>query len=302
VNFDYQWTGKDIVEAFEFKEKLGQGGYGAVFKAQHKETGFTMAVKVLAISGPGRADLQKEIDVLKKCRCPNVLSYYGTILRDNEIWILMDHCGVGSVKDLMKACVETLDEEQISMVTTQVLKGLAYLHAKGIVHMDVKAANILLTEEGAVKLADFGVSQQLQNASEQSDMLIGSPLWMAPEIILRNPYNFKADTWSLGITLIEMAEGRPPNRGVKNIEGLAAIPRMPPPTLSNPRAWSSIFHDFLSKCLTKDPSDRPSAMDLLSHPFIGNANGPVALNDLIKQSISVRSARLAQEKKEGSKT
>jgi len=295
VDFDYQWTGTDVSESFEYKEKLGQGGYGAVFKAIHKETGFVLAIKALSMNGPGRAGLQKEIDILKKCRCPNVLSYYGTIMVKNELWILMDLCSVGSVKDLMKTCVETLDEAQISMVAREVLKGLAYLHIKGIAHMDVKAANILLDADGGVKLADFGVSQQLQAASMQSDVLIGSPLWMAPEIILKNPYDCKADTWSLGITLIELAEGRAPSRGLRNLDGITAIPSLPPPSLSNPRSWSPVFVDFVSKCLTKDPNERPSAADLLTHHFVEQAQGPEVMADLIKDCMKIKEQRRQKE-------
>lgn len=297
VNFDYQWSG-DAAEAFEYKEKIGQGGYGAVFKAIHKETGFTLAIKALTnVSGErGRADLQKEIDILKKCRCGNVLSYYGSIAVKNEIWILMDLCSVGSIKDLMKTCVETLDEVQIAMVAREVLRGLAYLHEIGIVHMDVKAANILLTEDGGVKLADFGVSQQLQAATSQSDVLIGSPLWMAPEIIMKNPYDHRADMWSLGITLIELAEGRAPPRGLKKIEDLIATVNLPPPSLSNPRSWSPMFIDFINKCLKKDPAERPGAISLLSHPFVEKAQGPEVMMGLIKDCVRIKQAKAEKER------
>jgi len=223
-----------------------------------------------------------------------VLSYYGSITVKNELWIMMDVC-VGSLKDMMKICVETLDEAQISLVSQGVLKGLSYLHQNQIVHMDIKAANILLTEDGLVKLADFGVSQQLRASTTQSDLLIGSPLYIAPEIILKSPYDIKADTWSFGITLIELAEGRVPNRGMKNIEDINSVPHLPPPTLANARLWTSTFLEFIAKCLNKAPAERPSATDLLSHPFIENAKGPEVMLGLIKDSMRIKEVRRQKE-------
>eukprot|EP01133_Synstelium_polycarpum_P004281 gene4281-4998_t len=291
VDFELKWTGANLEDAFEFKEKLGQGGYGAVFKALHRESGTVLAIKVLSITPARIVDIEKEIDLLKKCRCPNVLSYYGSIGKLAELWILMDYCAVGSVKDMMKTCCDTLDEEQIAAVAADVLSGLGYLHSKGIVHLDVKAANILLTEDGQVKMADFGVSQQLQTPYGQSSVLIGSPLYMAPELILKAPFNYKADIWSLGITLIELAEGRPPGRGLKSMNQLVEIPNMPPPKLSNPKDWSPMFNEFIAKCLVKEPEQRSSVGELLSHPFIQNAKTTEVLNNLMKQCMQIREAQ-----------
>jgi len=283
-----------VEEAFEFKEKLGQGGYGAVFKVVHKESQFPLAVKVLSVTPTRIKDIEKEIDLLKKCRCPNVLSYYGSISSKlTELWILMDYCAVGSIKDMMKTCCDTLDEDQIAVVTLGVLNGLGYLHSKGIVHLDVKAANILLTEDKQIKIADFGVSQQLQTPYGHSNILIGSPLYMAPELILKAPYNFKADIWSLGITLIELAEGRPPNRGLKSMNQLIEIPNMPPPKLSNPKDWSPCFNDFLSKCLIKDPEQRPLVIDLLNHDFIKNAKTTEVLSDIMRTCSNIKESQSA---------
>ncbi|KYR01844.1 putative protein serine/threonine kinase [Tieghemostelium lacteum] len=294
VDYEYKWTGANVEESFEFKEKLGQGGYGAVFRVSHKETGFNLAVKVLSVTPTRLKDIEKEMDLLKKCRCPNVLSYYGSISKLTELWILMDYCAVGSIKDMMKTCCDTLDEDQISAVTLNVLGGLGYLHSKGIVHLDVKAANILLTEDKQIKMADFGVSQQLQTPYGHSNVLIGSPLYMAPELILKAPFSAKADVWSLGITLIELAEGRPPGRGLKNMNQLLEIPNMAPPKLSNPKDWSPSFNDFLSKCLTKDPEQRPSVSELLSHPFMQSAKTTECLNAMMKQCLSIKEAQIKE--------
>ncbi|GAM22098.1 hypothetical protein SAMD00019534_052730 [Acytostelium subglobosum LB1] len=291
VDFEYKWSGSNLEDSFEFKEKLGQGGYGAVFRALHRESGTTLAVKVLSITPSRIADIEKEIDLLKKCRCQSVLSYYGSIAKLAELWILMDYCAVGSVKDMMKTCCDTLDEEQIGSVAAEVLVGLGYLHSKGIVHLDVKAANILLNEDGQVKIADFGVSQQLQTPYGQSNILIGSPLYMAPELILKAPFNSKADVWSFGITLIELAEGRPPSRGLKSMAQLTEVPNMPPPKLSNPKDWSPSFNDFIAKCLVKDPEQRPNVGDLLSHPFIQSAKSTECLSNMMRQCVQIKEAQ-----------
>jgi len=210
------------------------------------------------------------------------------------MWVLMDCCDVGSVKDLIQRTLETLEEEQIGYLTIETLKGLAYLHHIKVLHLDVKCANILLTKEGAVKLADFGVSQQLQSIEvkvEATDF-VGSPLYMAPEVILKTGYNFKADTWSLGITLIEMAEGKPPNTDITNMTALLELPKRPPPKLKNQKMWTPSFNDFLSKCFTKDPAQRPSALDMLVHPFVTDAKGPETMKSIIKACLSLKRGQI----------
>jgi len=253
-------------------------------------------VKILPIKEKDQAALRKEIDVLKKCRCPNILSYYGTIKsnKQDELWVLMDCCDAGSVKDLMKVTLETLDEDQIGYVTMETLKGLAYLHHIKVLHLDVKSANILVTKEGGIKLADFGVSEQLQSIDVpvQATDFVGSPLFMAPEVILKQGYNHKADTWSLGITIIEMAEGRPPNTDITNMTALLQIPNRPPPKLKNQKQWSPSMNDFLSKCMVKDPTQRPAAFDMLIHPFVTDAKGPDALKSIIKEGLSLRRGQI----------
>jgi len=298
VDFNFTWGGhQDPGELFEFKEEVGKGAYGGVFKAIHKETGFELAVKVVPTRPEAKLALAKEVDVLKKCKNANILSYYGSVIKNNEVWILMDCCGVGSVKDLMKITLETLEEEQISQVCLETIRGLAYLHEMKIVHCDVKAANILLSNQGQVKLADFGVSEQIQRGTMKITPadFVGSPLYMAPEVIKHDKYNTTADIWSLGITLIEMAEGRPPNTDITNITALLDLPNRPPPKLSNPKLWSHMFSHFLSKVLVKDPNLRPTATDLLQHPFVLEAKGASVLMDSINRCLNIKEKQQPKE-------
>lgn len=232
--------------------------------------------------------IQKEIEVLKKCRSRAVVAYYGTCLKDNETWILMDYCGMGSLKDMMKTCMEALNESQVSYTVQQTLRGLAYLHSTNILHLDVKAANILATETGEVKLADFGVSEQLQSGMKEAKDYVGSPLFMAPEVIKKCGYNSKADIWSLGITIIEMVDGRPPYTDIRSMADLQKIIDRPSATVSNPKNFSDDFNDFVAKCLIKDPELRPSAMELLNHPFVCRGEGAGVLRDLIDECMALR--------------
>jgi len=227
-------------------------------------------------------DLKKEIEILKKCRNNNVVSYYGTATtRENKLWILMDFMSAGSIRDLIEETQTALTEEQVAFVCRESLKGLLYLHASNIIHRDVKAANILIDAGGAVKIADFGISAQINEQNAQAKERIGTPLWMAPEVMLQQRYNNRCDVWSLGITAIEMADGLPPNHDLSPVRAMRLIPQQPPPTLENPSEWSKEFNDFVAKCLDKDPESRPSAMNLLMHPFIASAKGSEVMQDLL---------------------
>eukprot|EP01125_Pyxidicula_operculata_P020303 TRINITY_DN7489_c0_g1_i1.p1 TRINITY_DN7489_c0_g1~~TRINITY_DN7489_c0_g1_i1.p1 ORF type:complete len:878 (+),score=169.01 TRINITY_DN7489_c0_g1_i1:227-2635(+) len=292
VNQDWQWNSdQNPVEVFEFIEELGVGACAKVVKAAHKQMeNLIVAIKIVTQSDKFFQEaLEKEIEVLKKCRSPNVIAYYGTVLLGNETWILMDYCGIGSVKDVMKVTQEGLNEPQTKYIVYHTLKGLAHMHAMNILHLDIKAANILLTEQGNVKLADFGVSVVLKTdemTKEQKDF-VGSPLFMAPEIIKKEGYNSRADIWSLGITIIEMVQTRPPNTDITTIQQLPELAERPPPSFSKPKAYSNEFNQFLKNCLVKSPTDRPSAVDLLLDPFMTNVSGPEILKDIIYEVKSM---------------
>jgi len=216
-------------------------------------------------------DLDKEINVLKKCKSSFIVAYYGTFLNNAEVWILMDYCELGSVKDVMKLVKEPLNENQCGYVLLQVLFGLVYLHKTNILHLDIKSGNVLITGDGDVRLADFGVSEQLRDINTFIDSVdyVGSPLFMAPEVIRKEGFiSNKADIWSLGITTIEMVEGKPPNTDINSIEKLPELANRDPPTFSNPSHWSDIFQNFLSCCLVKNQEMRPTSLQLLEHDFL----------------------------------
>lgn len=328
VNFDLTWSSESPSSIFDFKETIGKGAFGSVVRAIHKESGFPIAVKQMNIAQKKILEsMEKEIKFLKKCKNANIVSYYGTIIRDEQIWILMDYCGVGSVSDLIKSQFEPLEEAEITYIVTETLKGLAYLHALHILHLDVKPANILLTQDGLVKLADFGVSKQLAPTNHQALTInpklsraglkpappppsdakpdspsasspepprpqvewVGSPLFMAPEVIKRESCGPKSDVWSLGISVYEMAEAQPPNTDIMSMKDIVKLLDRPPPTFQNPKLWSKLLNDFLAKTLTVDLNERPSAFDLLQHPLVATSKGPDAVKSCIARCMRIRS-------------
>ncbi|XP_067356079.1 serine/threonine-protein kinase 3 isoform X2 [Channa argus] len=200
---------KQPEEVFDVLEKLGEGSYGSVFKAIHKESGQVVAIKQV----PVESDLQeiiKEISIMQQCDSPYVVKYYGSYFKNTDLWIVMEYCGAGSVSDIIRLRNKTLTEDEIATILKSTLKGLEYLHFMRKIHRDIKAGNILLNTEGHAKLADFGVAGQLTDTMAKRNTVIGTPFWMAPEVIQEIGYNCVADIWSLGITSIEMAEGKPP--------------------------------------------------------------------------------------------
>eukprot|EP01156_Anaeramoeba_ignava_P001960 Anaeramoba_ignava/a217204_6345.p2 GENE.a217204_6345~~a217204_6345.p2 ORF type:complete len:252 (-),score=66.47 a217204_6345:1051-1806(-) len=201
----------DPTNLFELMEELGKGSYGSVHKAMHRGTRAIYAIKMICIEAEEDiADIKTEINILKKCSHKNIVRYYGTYFKTDSLWIVMEYCGGGSVSDIIETCDTTLNEEQIASVCKEVLLGLKYLHEIKKIHRDIKAGNVLLTDNGHSKLADFGVSGQISDTMLKRKTVIGTPYWMAPEVIQETGYDFKIDIWSLGITILELAEGNPP--------------------------------------------------------------------------------------------
>ncbi|KAJ3609533.1 hypothetical protein NHX12_024053 [Muraenolepis orangiensis] len=273
---------KQPEEVFDVLEKLGEGSYGSVYKAIHKESGQVVAIKQV----PVESDLQeiiKEISIMQQCDSPYVVKYYGSYFKNTDLWIVMEYCGAGSVSDIIRLRNKTLTEDEIATILKSTLKGLEYLHFMRKIHRDIKAGNILLNTEGHAKLADFGVAGQLTDTMAKRNTVIGTPFWMAPEVIQEIGYNCVADIWSLGITSIEMAEGKPPYADIHPMRAIFMIPTNPPPTFRKPELWTDDFTDFVKKCL---------------HPFISQAKPVSILRDLITEAMEMKAKRQQEQQRE----
>ena len=211
------------------------------------------------------------------CDSPYVVKYYGSYCKGSEFWIVMEYCGGGSVLDIMKLRKKAMTEDEISTILRDTLEGLVYLHERRKIHRDIKAGNILLNSEGNAKLADFGVAGQLTETMAKRNTVIGSPYWMAPEIIQEVGYNCQADIWSLGITAIEMAEQLPPLSDCHPMRAIFKIPHEEPPTL-DPKKYSAPFVNFVSRCLVREPEKRATASQLLQHEFVTLASKAPAMS------------------------
>ncbi|XP_017565597.1 mitogen-activated protein kinase kinase kinase kinase 4 isoform X2 [Pygocentrus nattereri] len=271
---------RDPAGIFELVEVVGNGTYGQVYKGRHVKTGQLAAIKVMDVTEDEEEEIKLEINMLKKySHHRNIATYYGAFIKksppghDDQLWLVMEFCGAGSITDLVKNTKgNKLKEDQIAYICREILRGLAHLHAHHVIHRDIKGQNVLLTENAEVKLVDFGVSAQLDRTVGRRNTFIGTPYWMAPEVIAcdENPdatYDYRSDLWSCGITAIEMAEGAPPLCDMHPMRALFLIPRNPPPRLKS-KTWSKKFFSFIESCLVKNYTQRPPTDQLLKHPFI----------------------------------
>nr|XP_009482963.1 PREDICTED: STE20-like serine/threonine-protein kinase [Pelecanus crispus] len=268
--------------------------------AQNKETKVLAAAKVIDTKSEEELeDYMVEIDILASCDHPNIVKLLDAFYYENNLWILIEFCAGGAVDAVMLELERPLTEPQIKVVCRQTLEALNYLHENKIIHRDLKAGNILFTLDGDIKLADFGVSAKNTRTIQRRDSFIGTPYWMAPEVVMcetskDRPYDYKADIWSLGITLIEMAQIEPPHHELNPMRVLLKIAKSDPPTLAQPSKWSSDFKDFLKKCLEKNVDARWSATQLLQHPFV-----TVTSNKPIRELIAEAKAEVTEEVEDG---
>ncbi|OAG41910.1 hypothetical protein AYO21_03913 [Fonsecaea monophora] len=274
--------GDTLADKYQMLEELGSGSFGVVYKAIEKATGEVVAIKHVDLesSEEDLSDILSELSVLSSCSSPHVTKYRLAFLRRQTLWIVMEYLGGGSCADLLKPPPHRISESHIAIICRELLLGLAYLHGEGKLHRDIKAANILLGMDGRVKLADFGVAAQLVGLKSMRNTFVGTPFWMAPEVIQQEGHDAKADVWSLGITAMELANGEPPHANVHPMKVLFLIPKQAAPRLEGP-SWSKDFKDFVACCLTKDVDKRKSARELLSHRFIRSAGKIEGLQELI---------------------
>ncbi|XP_010791133.1 serine/threonine-protein kinase 10 [Notothenia coriiceps] len=303
----YEHVHRDINpnDLWEIIGELGDGAFGKVYKARNKETGVLAAAKLIETKCEEELeDYIVEIDILAKCDHRYIVKLLDAFYHDNKLWIMIEFCPGGAVDATMLELDRGLTEPQIKVVCRQMLEALTYLHSMKIIHRDLKAGNILLMLDGDIKMADFGVSAKNTKTLQRRDSFIGTPYWMAPEVVMCEtmkdaPYDYKADVWSLGITLIELAQIEPPHHELNPMRVLLKIAKSEPPTLEQPHKWSQDFKDFLKKSLDKNPETRPTVTQLIEHPFVRKVTSNRPLRELVAEAKAEVMEEIEDNREEG---
>eukprot|EP01113_Clastostelium_recurvatum_P046689 TRINITY_DN821_c0_g1_i1.p1 TRINITY_DN821_c0_g1~~TRINITY_DN821_c0_g1_i1.p1 ORF type:complete len:515 (+),score=116.71 TRINITY_DN821_c0_g1_i1:182-1546(+) len=263
----------DPTKLFKNMTKIGEGAAGEVFLATNVRSGSKVAVKKMDINGENAKLLVTEIGIMKSSHHPNIVEFVDSfIVESREMWVVMEYMGGGCLTDVLESFDSVqLTEGQIAYACRETLRALAYIHSLHRIHRDIKSDNVLLGADGSVKLADFGYAAQLTQKQQKRNTVVGTPYWMAPELIRGHDYGTKVDIWSLGIMLMEMAEGEPPYMEYPPLRALFLITTKGIPPLKEQHKWSREFHDFFARCLDVNVQTRPEAADLLRHPFMARA-------------------------------
>ncbi|RWA13968.1 hypothetical protein EKO27_g1113 [Xylaria grammica] len=285
----------DPRERYRGFTKIGQGASGGVYTGHERGSNRLVAIKQMNLEQQPKKDLIiNEILVMKESIHPNIVNFIDSYLCGGELWVIMEYMEGGSLTDVVTFNIMT--EGQIASVCRETLKGLQHLHSKGVIHRDIKSDNILLSLEGSIKLTDFGFCAQINEAHNKRTTMVGTPYWMAPEVVTRKEYGRKVDIWSLGIMAIEMIEGEPPYLTESPLRALWLIATNGTPQIKEEHTLSAVFRDFLYFALKVDPEKRASAHDLLRHEFMKLCVDLGSLSPLVR---AAREARQQEKSRKG---
>eukprot|EP01122_Echinamoeba_exundans_P006210 TRINITY_DN1706_c0_g1_i2.p1 TRINITY_DN1706_c0_g1~~TRINITY_DN1706_c0_g1_i2.p1 ORF type:complete len:625 (-),score=155.41 TRINITY_DN1706_c0_g1_i2:203-2077(-) len=281
----------DPNELYLDQRKIGEGAAGEVYIAKESRSGRNVAIKKMPLNAQNMKLISTEIQIMKTSRHPNIVEFFDCFIVEKKLWVVMEYMGNGCLTEVLEQFDNgvAMNEAQIAFVCRENLRGLSYVHSMHRIHRDIKSDNILLGADGSVKIADFGYAAQLTQEKSKRATIVGTPYWMAPELIRGQNYDQKVDVWSLGIMIMEMAEGEPPYMDFPPLRALFLITTKGIPPLKEPERWSEVFRDFVNKCLEKDIEKRPTADEMLKHPFIQKADLPEAnLLPVIDEARRVR--------------